>query len=212
MKEYLVLLFAISVMSTLVLALSNHPAHVPGTSEQGFPKATFGGGCFWCMQPPFDKLEGVISTAVGYTGGKEENPTYDQVCAGSTGHVEAIEVIYDPSRISYSQLLDVFWRNIDPTQTDGQFVDIGRQYRTVIFYHDEEQKRLAEASRQSLETSGKYGKQIATEILPATSFYRAEEYHQDYYKKNPLRYKYYRLGSGRDQYLEKMWEKSVMSG
>ena len=159
------------------------------------------------MQPPFDKLDGVTSTTVGYAGGKEKNPTYEQVSAGLTGHVEAVEIVYDPSRISYSALLDVFWRNIDPTQADGQFVDRGPQYRSVIFYHNDEQRRLAEASRESLDNSGRYERGIVTEIVPATTFYRAEEYHQDYYKKNPLRYKYYRYGSGRDRYLEKIWGK-----
>jgi methionine-S-sulfoxide reductase len=207
MKEYLILLFAIALLSSLKIAGATDPGAAPGAGEQGFQKATFAGGCFWCMQPPFDKLDGVISTTVGYAGGKEENPTYEQVSAGITGHVEAFQVIYDPSRISYSQLLEVFWRNINPTQSDGQFVDIGRQYRTVIFYHDEDQKRLAEASRENLENSRKYGEKIVTEIVPATTFYPAEEYHQEYYKKNPLRYKYYRYGSGRDRYLEKTWEK-----
>lgn len=167
--------------------------------------ATFAGGCFWCMQPPFDKLEGVISTTAGYAGGKEKNPTYKQVSSGTTGHVEAVQVVYDPSRITYEQLLDVFWRNVDPTQANGQFVDIGPQYRTVIFTHDEEQKRLAEASKERLDRSGRYDGKIVTEILPATTFYKAEEYHQAYYKKNPVRYKYYRYRSGRDQYLAKIW-------
>ena len=207
MKEYLILLFAIALISSLKIAGSADPAGAFGAGEQGFQKATFAGGCFWCMQPPFDKLDGVISTTVGYAGGKEENPTYEQVSSGITGHVEAFQVVYDPSRISYSQLLEVFWRNINPTQSDGQFVDIGRQYRTVIFYHDEEQKRLAEASRDNLANSWKYGGKIVTEIVPATTFYPAEDYHQDYYQKNPLRYKYYRYGSGRDGYLEKTWGK-----
>lgn len=207
MKEYLILLFVFSLVSFLGIARSLEPAGASGAGASGLQKATFAGGCFWCMQPPFDKLEGVISTSVGYIGGQEENPTYEQVCSGSTDHAEAIQVIYDPSRVSYSQLLEVFWKNINPTQSDGQFVDIGRQYRTGIFYHDEEQKRLAEASREALEKSGKYGKRIVTEIVPATTFYPAEDYHQDYYKKSPLRYQYYRSGSGRDHYLEKVWKK-----
>ena len=170
-------------------------------------KATFAGGCFWCMEPPFDKLDGVISTTSGYCGGKEKNPTYKQVSAGETGHAEAVEILYDPSRISYAELLDVFWRNIDPTQKDGQFADTGAQYRTAIFYHNEEQRRLAETSRKELENSDRFSKEIVTEIVPATPFYRAEEYHQDYYKKNPLRYKLYRYGSGRDDYLVRKWGK-----
>jgi peptide-methionine (S)-S-oxide reductase len=176
-------------------------------SEKGFEKATFAGGCFWCMEPPFYRIEGVISTTPGYTGGTEKNPTYEQVSAGKTGHLEAIEVTYDPARVSYAQLLDVFWKNIDPTQNNGQFVDIGAQYRTAIFYHTEEQRRLALESRNHLQESRKFGKPIVTEIRPATEFYKAEDYHQDYYIKNPIRYKYYRWGSGRDQFLEETWGK-----
>jgi len=176
-------------------------------SEQRFEKATFAGGCFWCMEPPFDKLDGVISTVSGYTGGTEENPTYEQVSAGKTGHLEAIEVTYDPAKVSYAQLLDVFWKNIDPTQNNGQFVDIGPQYRTAIFYRNEEQRRLALESRNRLQESRKFGNPIATEIRPAMTFYSAEDYHQDYYIKNPIRYKYYRWGSGRDQFLQETWGK-----
>ncbi|NIQ38814.1 MAG: peptide-methionine (S)-S-oxide reductase MsrA [Proteobacteria bacterium] len=173
-----------------------------------FEKATFAGGCFWCMEPPFDKLDGVISTTAGYSGGRRQNPTYEEVSSGRTGHAEAVEVTYDPSRITYQKLLDVFWRNINPTQHNGQFVDIGSQYRTAIFYHDENQRRLAVASKEALENSGRFDKKIVTEIVPATEFYRAEEYHQDFYKKNPLRYKFYRYGSGRDQFLERVWGKN----
>ena len=173
--------------------------------EQNFEKATFAGGCFWCMEPPFDKLEGVISTTSGYTGGVEKNPTYEQVSSGRTGHLEAIEVLYDPSKVSYEQLLEVFWKNVDPTQGNGQFVDIGPQYRTAIFFHSEEQRRLALESRNRLQESRKFAKPIVTEIRPAMEFYRAEDYHQDYYLNNPIRYKYYRWGSGRDQFLEKVW-------
>ena len=176
------------------------------TSEK-LETATFAGGCFWCMQPPFDKLDGVISTTVGYCGGREKNPTYKQVSSGSTGHAEAIKIAYDPARASYSELLDVFWRNINPIQKDGQFVDKGRQYRTAIFYHNDKQKELAEASRDKLENSEKFDEKIATEIVPVTPFYDAEEYHQDYYKKNSIRYKLYRFGSGRDQYRLKKWGK-----
>ena len=176
-------------------------------SEQRFEKATFAGGCFWCMEPPFDKLDGVISTTSGYTGGTEKDPTYEQVSAGKTGHLEAIEVTYDPAKVSYAQLLDVFWKNIDPTQHNGQFVDVGSQYRTAIFYHTEEQRRLALESRNRLQESRKFGKPIVTEIRPAMPFYSAEDYHQDYYIKNPIRYKYYRWGSGRDRFLEETWGK-----
>jgi methionine-S-sulfoxide reductase len=159
------------------------------------------------MEPPFDKLDGVISTTSGYCGGKEKNPSYKQVSAGETGHAEAVEILYDPSRISYEELLDVFWMNIDPTQKDGQFADTGAQYRTAIFYHNEEQRRLAETSKKEQGNSGRFNKEIVTEIVAATPFYRAEEYHQDYYKKNPLRYKIYRYGSGRDDYLVRKWGK-----
>ena len=176
-------------------------------SEQRFEKATFAGGCFWCMEPPFDKLDGVISTTSGYTGGTEKDPTYEQVSAGKTGHLEAIEVTYDPAKVSYAQLLDVFWKNVDPTQHNGQFVDVGSQYRTAIFYHNEEQRRLALESRNRLQESRKFGKPIVTEIRPALEFYSAEDYHQDYYIKNPIRYKYYRWGSGRDRFLEETWGK-----
>jgi methionine-S-sulfoxide reductase len=170
-------------------------------------KATFAGGCFWCMQPPFDKLKGVISTTVGYTGGTRENPTYEEVCTGKTGHTEAIEILYDPTQVTYSELLDVFWRNIDPTTPNGQFADVGSQYRTAIFYHGEEQKRLAEASKEKLAKSGIFNKPVVTEIVPASKFYEAEEYHQEYYRKCPIRYKSYKYFSGREPYLEKMWGK-----
>ena len=174
-------------------------------SGQRTEHATFAGGCFWCMEPPFEQLAGVISVTSGYTGGAKANPTYEEVCSGSTGHAEAIQVVYDPAKISYQQLLDIFWRNVDPTQPDGQFADHGRQYRTAIFYHSDEQQRLAAASKQQLAQSGKFTAPIVTDIVPASAFYPAEEYHQDYYKKNPLRYKLYRFGSGRDAYLRKTW-------
>lgn len=168
-------------------------------------KATFAGGCFWCMEPPFDHLPGVISTTPGYAGGAEAHPSYEEVSSGKTGHAEAVEVVYESARISYEELLEVFWRNIDPTTPNRQFSDAGRQYRTAIFYHDDNQKRLAIASRDQLERSGRYGGQIVTEIVPAEAFYPAEAYHQDYYRKNPLRYHLYRAGSGRDQYLKRIW-------
>ena len=176
-----------------------------GERSMAHATATFAGGCFWCMEPPFEKLAGVISVTSGYTGGTKENPTYEEVSSGKTGHAEAIQVVYDPSKVSYEKLLETFWHNVDPTQPDGQFTDHGRQYRTAIFYHDEEQKRLAEASKQQLERSGKFNKPIVTEIVPATIFYRAEEYHQDYYKKNSVHYKLYRLGSGREGFVRKVW-------
>ena len=166
--------------------------------------ATFAGGCFWCMEPPYDELDGVISTIAGYIGGTTPNPTYGQVTTGRTGHTEAMEVRYDPSKITYQELLDVFWVNIDPTVDDRQFCDRGNQYRAGIFYHDAEQKALAEASRQKIIDSGRFDR-VVTEVTPASTFYRAEEYHQDYYIKNPLRYKFYRYNCGRDRRLEELW-------
>lgn len=168
-------------------------------------KATFAGGCFWCMEPPFKNLHGVLEVISGYTGGLTKYPSYEEICTGTTGHVEAIQVTYDPSIITYSSLLEVFWQQIDPTDAEGQFVDQGSQYLTAIFFHSPEQKALAEESRESLEKSGRFTKQIATAIIPFAEFYRAEEYHQDYYTKNPVRYKLYRVNSGRDQYMKKVW-------
>jgi methionine-S-sulfoxide reductase len=199
---YLIGFLALGFLSTTYASGAENRSSVSANKGE---KATFAGGCFWCMQPPFDKLDGVISTTVGYCGGKEENPTYKQVSAGATGHAEAVEIVYDPSRVSYAELLNVFWMNIDPTQENGQFGDTGAQYRTAIFYHNQEQKRLAEASKKELKDTGKFAKKIVTAIVPATPFYRAEEYHQDYYKKNPVRYKLYRYGSGRDSYLARKW-------
>ncbi len=168
-------------------------------------KATFAGGCFWCMEPPFEKLAGVSRVISGYTGGHVVNPTYHQVSAGGTGHVEAVQIYFDPVQISYEELLAVFWRQINPTDAGGQFVDRGSQYRSAIFYHDEQQKAAAEKSKRELAASGVFDKPIVTDITAATAFYPAEEYHQDYYKKNPIRYKYYRHRSGRDQFLRKVW-------
>ena len=170
-------------------------------------RATFAGGCFWCMEPPFDKLEGVVSVTSGYTGGQRKNPTYEEVSSGSTGHAEAVQVAYDPAKVSYRTLLGVFWRNVDPTVRDRQFCDVGTQYRTAIFWHDEEQRREAEASRAELERTKPFREKIVTEIVPAAEFYPAEEYHQKYYRKNPLRYQYYRAACGRDARLKELWGK-----
>jgi len=168
-------------------------------------KATFAGGCFWCSESDFKKMDGVIEVISGYTGGDVDNPTYSQVSTGDTGHVEAVQVVYDPVRVSYAELLDVFWRHIDPTDDGGQFADRGSQYRTAIFYHDDEQKRQAELSKEELARAGRFKRKIVTEIHPVTRFHAAEDYHQDYYRKNPLRYKLYRSNSGRDQFVESIW-------
>jgi peptide-methionine (S)-S-oxide reductase len=167
--------------------------------------ATFAGGCFWCMEPPFDELPGVISTTSGYAGGRTKNPSYEQVSAGGTGHAEVVQVRYDPTKIGYAKLVEVFWRNVDPVTPNRQFCDGGSQYRSAIFYHDEEQRRVAEQTKQAHERSGRFDRQIVTEIAPAGEFYAAEDYHQDYYKKNPVRYKFYRYNCGRDARLEELW-------
>jgi peptide-methionine (S)-S-oxide reductase len=167
--------------------------------------ATFAGGCFWCMQPPFENLPGVLSTTVGYTGGAVKHPTYEEVSAGGTGHAESIEVVYDPTKIGYDKLLDVFWHNVDPVTKDAQFCDHGHQYRTAIFYHDETQHTQADASKRTLETSKKLPGPIVTEIVAASEFWPAEEYHQRYHEKNPVRYKFYRWNCGRDQRLQELW-------
>jgi peptide methionine sulfoxide reductase msrA/msrB len=179
------------------------------SAQTKLEKATLAGGCFWCMEHPFEKLEGVLEVVSGYTGGHKDNPTYEEVSSEMTGHLEAIEITYDPSRISYSEILDIFWKQIDPTDSDGQFVDRGQQYRSAIFYHSEEQKALAEKSKSELNKSGRYKNPIVTEIIKASKFYKAEDYHQDYSKKNPIRYKYYRYNSGRDQYLKRVWGKKM---
>ena len=168
-------------------------------------KAIFAGGCFWCMEAPFDKLPGVVSVTAGYTGGHKKNPTYKEVSAGGTGHAEAVQVVYDPSKISYSALLAVFWRNVDPTVTDRQFCDVGHQYRAAIFYQGEEQRKSALQSKAEVEKSRPFREAVVTGITPATEFYPAEEYHQHYYKKNPLRYSYYRSGCGRYKRLKELW-------
>ncbi len=169
-------------------------------------EAVFAGGCFWCTESDFEKAHGVIEVISGYTGGDVVNPAYEDVSAGGTGHVESVKVIYDPKKITYEQLLDVFWRHVDPTDTGGQFVDRGSQYRSVIFYSNDEERNLAEASKKRLEASGQFDRPIVTEILPLGPFYTAEEYHQDYYKKNPIRYRFYRANSGRDRFIEKAWK------
>lgn len=175
------------------------------TDGDGLARATFAGGCFWCMEPPYDRIAGVISTTSGYTGGEVDDPTYEQVSAGGTGHAEVVQVVYDPDQVSYEQLLHVFWRNIDPTTPDRQFCDEGDQYRSAIFYHDEEQERLALQSMQELERTKPFEAPIVTEIVAVDQFYPAEDYHQDYYQKNPARYKFYRYLCGRDARLAELW-------
>jgi peptide-methionine (S)-S-oxide reductase len=198
----LALVFAVN---TAPLAQTTPPATAGKTAT-----ATFAGGCFWCVEADFDKVDGVISTISGYTGGKVANPSYTQVTAGGTGHTEAVEIVYDPAKVSYQKLLDVFWRNHDPLTKNRQFCDGGEQYRAGIFYHDAEQKRLAEETKQKV--AGRFApRQIYTEVTAASAFYNAEDYHQDYYKKNPVRYKFYRHNCGRDQRLEELWGKSDKS-
>jgi len=184
---------------TLLLCVVSAPA------KDRYKTATFAGGCFWCMEPSFDKIDGVISTTSGYTGGEEKNPSYKEVASGFTGHAESLRIIYDPERIDYRKLLQVFWHNIDPVAVDRQFCDTGKQYRSAIFYHDEEQHLLAEASRLELDSSELFRKNIATQVVAAGDFWPAEEYHQDYYKKNPVRYKFYRFTCGRDKRLKEIW-------
>jgi peptide-methionine (S)-S-oxide reductase len=181
----------------------------PATGQNGLEVATFAGGCFWCVEEAFDEVEGVVSTTSGYTGGHKKNPTYHEVSAGGTGHAEAVQVVYDPKKVSYSDLLKVFWHNIDPTMPNRQFCDVGSQYRSAIFYQNETQKRLAEASKRELEKSKPFKGPIVTEITKASEFYPAEGYHQDYHHKNPIRYKFYRYGCGRDQRLSEIWGKGT---
>ncbi len=201
-------LLTTSIITTYQLnAEQNKPKEEKQMTNQKEAVAIFAGGCFWCVESGFEHLEGVRDAISGYIGGHLKNPTYHQVGSGGTGHTEAVEIHYDPTKISYNELLNSFWRQIDPTDNDGQFVDRGDQYRPEIFYLNDEQKDLAEKSKAQLDKSGRYDKPIAVEISAATTFYPAETYHQDYYKKNPLRYKYYRYNSGRDQYLEKIWSK-----
>ncbi len=189
----------------IVLATGRAGAQPKADKVPVYRQATFAGGCFWCMEPSFEKMEGVVDVVAGYTGGAEEDPNYEQVSTGETSHREAVRVTYDPAKVSYADLLNVFWRQIDPTDPDGQFVDRGPQYRTAIFYHDEEQKKLAEESRTALAHSGRFKKPIATDILPASEFYSAETEHQDFYKTNAEHYETYKYRSGRDPFLKKNW-------
>jgi peptide-methionine (S)-S-oxide reductase len=197
-------LAALAAGIAAALAQTAPPSAQPKTAV-----ATFAGGCFWCVEEAFDRVPGVISTISGYTGGTVANPTYEQVSRENTGHAEAVQVTYDPAKVTYRQLVDWFWRNIDPTQPDGQFCDHGSSYRSAIFYHDEEQRKIAEASKAALAASGRFKQPIVTEITAAGAFYEAEHYHQDYYKKNPNRYEFYKFGCGRAQRLERLWGKAT---
>lgn len=199
----------ISFGIVLLLAILSAFALPREENPTGLEKATFAAGCFWCVEAGFEKVDGVKEVISGYTGGTEKNPTYQQVSSGRTGHLEAVQVSYDPEIVSYGELLEVYWRQFDPTDAGGSFVDRGHQYTSAIFYHDQEQKALAEASKRKLETSGIFSKPIVTPILPAGIFTPAEDYHQDYYKKNPAHYQRYRAGSGRDQFIEKIWGKHL---
>jgi peptide methionine sulfoxide reductase msrA/msrB len=207
-----ILLFAAVISVGLLIAgfqkvnnQQNEKNEMMNENNPNLKTATFAGGCFWCVESDFEKVDGVVEAISGYTGGRKEDPTYQEVSAGGTGHAESVQVLYDPKKITYKELLGVFWRHIDPTDAGGQFVDRGSQYRSAIFYHDDEQKRQAEESKRELDASGRFSKPIVTEIVPFTEFYRAEEYHQDYYKKSALRYKFYRFNSGRDQFLKTAW-------
>jgi len=182
-----------------------HGGEAPGAAASSAAKATFAGGCFWCMESPFESLDGVVSVTVGYTGGAKVNPTYEQVSAGGTGHAESVQIVYDPAKISYQKLLEIFWHNIDPLTSDAQFCDHGHQYRSAIFFHDATQKKLAEESKRALEASGRFKQPIVTEITAASTFYPAEEYHQHYHTKNPIRYRFYRTTCGRDRRLQELW-------
>ncbi len=195
-RDIVKLLAVIVVLTTVASA---------APKQEGKAVAIFAGGCFWCMEPPFDKLDGVLATTSGYTGGTEANPTYKQVSSGRTGHREAVRIEYDPARVDYTRLLEVFWRNIDPLDGRGQFCDKGRHYTSAIYALDDEQQAAAEASKAAVMAAGKLKGEIRTEILPAGAFHAAEDYHQDYYTKNPVRYKYYRWGCGRDARLKKLW-------
>lgn len=195
-------------LAAVVLLLSAAPAEKKNVKTGKYEIATLAGGCFWCVEHAFDEVDGVIETVSGYTGGTAPNPTYKQVSGGGTGHYEAVQVTFDPIRMTYTQLLDVFWRNVDPVDPTGQFCDKGLQYRSAIFFHDAAQKKAANESKATLEKSGVLPGPIVTEIVPFTSFYPAEEYHQDYHHKNPLRYNFYRTGCGRDRRLKELWETS----
>jgi peptide-methionine (S)-S-oxide reductase len=202
LKKPIIIVLAVSALLAFGVTLDGA---VPAPKTP-LAHATFAGGCFWCMVHPFDQIKGVVKVTSGYAGGVSRNPTYEEVSSGSSGHRESVDIVYDPSQVSYQKLLDVFWHNIDPTNNEGQFCDYGSQYRSAIFVHDETQKRLAEESKRAVEAKLKH---VYTDILQASQFWPAEDYHQDYYKKNPVRYKFYRFNCGRDQKLEQLWGKAA---
>ena len=207
MTRLALLLAALAAALGLSLAAADEPTKRAEAPGPGLAVATFAAGCFWCVEPPYDKTEGVVSTTSGYTGGKVAGATYRQVGMGGTGHIEAVRVVYDPAKVGYDKLLEVYWKNVDPLDAKGQFCDKGEPYRPVIFVHDEEQRRLAEASKAALAASGRFKQPIVVKIEPAADFWIAEDYHQDYYLKNPAKYAYYRWGCGRDARLEELWGK-----
>ena len=204
MKQQIVFgLFLVSLLAAGAAGAENDARQ--GADGRKLEKATFAGGCFWCMEEALDKVEGVVSTTSGYTGGRVKNPSYEDVSSGVTGHAESVEILYDPAKVTYAKILETFWRNIDPITPDAQFCDHGPQYRSAIFYHDETQKRLAEESKKALEKTKPFKEPIVTEITPAAEFYPAEEYHQNFYEKNPVRYRLYKYGCGRAKRLEELW-------
>jgi peptide-methionine (S)-S-oxide reductase len=207
MTRLALLLAALAGALGLSLAAADEPTKRAEAPGPGLAVATFAAGCFWCVEPPYDKTEGVVSTTSGYTGGKVAGATYRQVGMGGTGHTEAVRVVYDPAKVGYDKLLEIYWKNVDPLDAKGQFCDKGEPYRPAIFVHDEEQRRLAEASKAALAASGRFKQPIAVAIEPAADFWIAEDYHQDYYLKNPAKYAYYRWGCGRDARLEELWGK-----
>lgn len=198
-------LFLMCAVFLSIVSCTHAPSLEATANAEGLAKATFAGGCFWCMEKPFDEIDGVVSTTSGYIGGNVANPTYRQVSSGSTGHAESVQILYDPKKVSYEKLLDVFWHNVDPVDGGGQFCDRGTQYRSGIFYQDETQKKSAEQSKEKLTKSGQLKKSIATEIVAAGTFYSAEDYHQNYYKTNSLKYSFYRNACGRDRRLQEVW-------
>jgi peptide-methionine (S)-S-oxide reductase len=195
------------IMAVLLIGAWNLPSISKAASEATLGKAYFAGGCFWCMEEAFEKIEGVLSATSGYMGGTVANPSYEDVSSGRTGHAESIEVVYDPAKVSYQKLLDAFWRNVDPITPNAQFCDHGSQYRSAIFFQTDEEKRASDTSKQAIEQSKRFTEPIVTQIVMASRFYSAEEYHQDFYKKNPVRYKFYKYSCGRAQRLEELWGK-----